>query len=47
MNKTDKKINRLPGMPVSRELNERCAGTSLFGSHAAQVFHEINNIKSK
>jgi hypothetical protein len=39
--------NRLPGIPVFWELNERCAGTSLFGSYAARVFQEINNIKSK
>jgi hypothetical protein len=37
--------NRVPGMTVLWELNERCAGTSLFGSYAARIFQEINNIK--
>jgi hypothetical protein len=37
--------NRVPGMTVFWELNERCAGTSLFGSYAARIFQEINNIK--
>jgi hypothetical protein len=37
--------NRMPGMPIFWELNERCSGTSLFGSYAARVFREINNIK--
>lgn len=37
--------NRMPVMPVFWKLNERCAGTTLFGSYAARVFQEINNIK--
>jgi hypothetical protein len=39
-------VNRLPGLPVFWKLNECCAGTTLFGSYAARVFREINNIKS-
>jgi hypothetical protein len=39
--------NRVPGMTVFWELNERCAGASLFGSYAARVFQERNNIISK
>ena len=39
--------NRMPGMPVFWELNESCAGVSLFGSYVARVFQEVNIIKSK
>jgi hypothetical protein len=39
-------VNRPPGMQIYWQLNEFCAGTTLFGSYAARVFNEINNIKS-
>jgi hypothetical protein len=35
-------MNRMPLLPVFWKLNEICAETTLFGSFAARVFHEIN-----
>jgi hypothetical protein len=35
-------MNRMPVIQVFWELNEVCAETTLFGSYAARVFHEIN-----
>jgi hypothetical protein len=34
-------VDRIPGLSLIWKLNETCAETSLFGSYAARVFHEI------
>ena len=39
--KNEISYERIPGLSLLWKLNETCAETSLFGSHAARIFHSI------